>query len=256
VLSVGINQYRDKALRLQYAVPDAQAISAVLSEVTPPLFQRVDLTTLYNDQATLPGMEAAFAQIAARTTSDDVFVLYIAGHGMTVDGHYYFLPHEFRYTNDESPQQGAISQDLLQGWLASMPARKSLILVDTCQSGSFTHAVAALRGTMRGMAEKTAIAKLTRAIGRAMITAATETQAALEGYQGHGVFTYIVLEAMREADQLFGNRDGMTGIFELAAYVDDHVPTLTQRVFGFEQFPQVFMKGQDFPIGVVLKTKP
>ncbi|MEE8292285.1 MAG: hypothetical protein V3R80_12445 [Candidatus Tectomicrobia bacterium] len=34
-------------------------------------------------------------------------------------------------------RQSAITQDHLQDWLARIPARKSLVLLDTCESGSF-----------------------------------------------------------------------------------------------------------------------
>jgi uncharacterized caspase-like protein len=101
------------------------------------------------------------------------------------------------------------------------------------------------------MVEKTAIDKLMRATGRATIVAATDSQPAMEGYQGHGVFTYVLLQALRRADASHGNRDGITGIFELAAYVDDQVPVITQQAFKFEQFPQVHLVGSDFPIGAV-----
>ena len=271
VLSVGINLYRDRALWLRYAVPDAQALTQTLSDVATPLFRAIDVTLVLDEQATLAGIAAAFKDMAERTTPDDVFVLYLGGHGATRDGHYYFLPQDLRYRNDESflqdralrpvdalaPDlrdrneesflQGAITQGHLQQWLATMRARKSLILIDTCESGSFIHTTVA----MRGMAEKTAVAKLLRATGRAMIVASTETQPAMEGYHSHGVFTYTLLKALYEADAHFGNNDGMTGIFELAAYVDDQVPEITKKVFGFEQFPQVQMVGQDFPIGMV-----
>jgi uncharacterized caspase-like protein len=116
---------------------------------------------------------------------------------------------------------------------------------------SVTQSFAQSLVSLRGMVEKTAINKLTRATGRATIVAATDTQPALEGYQGHGVFTYVLLQALQRADTSHGNRDGVTGIFELAAYVDDQVPAITQQAFKFEQFPQVHMVGSDFPIGTV-----
>jgi len=94
-------------------------------------------------------------------------------------------------------------------------------------------------------------AKLTRATGRASIVASTDAQPAAEGYQGHGVFTYVLLQALRHADGQFGNRDGYKGLFELAAYVNDQVPSITMDAFNFEQIPQVHMVGTDFPIGVV-----
>ena len=247
LLVVGINSYRDKALRLKYAVQDGQAIVESIRRTGAPLFQEVKVTRLFDDQVTIKGLELAFHEVKETITPQDVFMLYLAGHGVTLDGRYYFLPHDFRYYNDEAVRKNAINQDHLQNWLASVPARKSLVLIDTCESGSFSQSMVA----MRGMAEKTAIAKLTRATGRATIVASTDEQPAAEGYQGHGVFTYVLLQGLRHADAEYGNRDGYTGLFELAAYVNDQVPTITMNAFNFEQIPQVHMVGTDFPIGVV-----
>ena len=126
-------------------------------------------------------------------------------------------------------RQSAITQDHLQDWLARIPARKSLVLLDTCESGSFA------RTGLEWMMQKTAIAKLSQAMGRVTIVAALDNQAALEGYKGHGVFTYVLLQALREADVRFGNRDGYTGLFELVQYVLDGVPKISLKAFGYKQ---------------------
>jgi WD40 repeat protein len=252
MLVVGINQYRDKALWLRYAVPDGQDLAASVRHAAAPLVREVKVTTLFDEQATTAELEAAFARVASQTSSNDIFVLYLAGHGVTLDGHYHFIPQDFRYTNQDAVRQQAITQDHLQRWLASVPARKSVILIDTCESGSFSQSLA----VMRGMVEKTAIDRLSRATGRATIVAATDTQPAMEGYEGHGVFTYVVMQALQYADSISGNRDGITGLFELAAYVNVHVPEITMRTFAYEQIPQVHMQGTDFPVGVVLGATP
>jgi hypothetical protein len=225
--------------------------SAVRQAATP-LFHELQVIEVFDDRATQSGLETAFNEIARTIAAHDVFVLYLAGHGMTVDGRYYFLPQDFRYINEDAVRAAAISQDHLQRWLAAVPARKSLVLIDTCESGSFSHAMVG----MRGMAEKTAIARLTRATGRATIVASTDSQPALEGYKGHGVFTYVLLEAFHQADAQFGNRDGYTGLFELAAYINDQVPAITMKAFQFEQIPQVHMLGTNFPIAMAQKVSP
>ena len=249
LMVVGIDRYRDKALQLKYAIQDGRAIIESIRQTGAPLFRQVRVTALFDDQATLKGLESAFQDAKATVSTQDVFVLYLAGHGVTLDGRYYFLPQDFRYYNDDAVRTNAINQEHLQRWLAGVPARKSLVLIDTCESGSFSQSLVAVRG----MAEKTAIARLTRATGRATIAASTDEQPAAEGYRGHGVFTYVLLQALRHADGEFGNRDGYTGLFELAAYVNDQVPTITMDAFKFEQIPQVHMVGTDFPIGVVKK---
>jgi WD40 repeat protein len=250
LLVVGIDHYRDKALKLKYAVHDGKTLVDTIRLTSGPLFRDIKVTQLFDDQVTFKGLELAFNQVKAAITPQDVFIFYLAGHGVTLGGRYYFLPQDFRYYNEEAVRANAVNQDHLQNWLAGIPARKSLVLVDTCESGSFSQSLVA----MRGMAEKTAVAKLTRATGRATIVASTDEQPAAEGYQGHGVFTYVLLEGLRHADHEFGNRDGYIGLFELAAYVNDRVPAITMNAFNYEQIPQIHMVGTDFPIGVVKTT--
>jgi WD40 repeat protein len=249
LLVVGVNRYLDKSLWLKYAVPDAQALATTLCTTASPLFGAVTIEHVYDEHATLSGIQAAFNKVAARADVRDVFVLYLAGHGVTRDARYYFLPYDFRYRSDTSIHREAINQEHLQRWLASVPARKSLVMIDTCESGSFPQFVYSL--TTRGMAEKTAVAKLMRATGRGTIVAATDEQVALEGIGGHGAFTYVLMQALGQADTHSGNRDGVTSFFEVAQYVGDQVPKMTMREFGYEQIPQVSMVGSDFPIGVV-----
>jgi len=252
MLVVGINRYRDKALWLRYAVPDGQELVTAVRQAASPLVRDVKVTTLFDEQATMAELEAAFARVAAQTSSNDVFMLYLAGHGTTLDGRYHFIPQDFHYTNQDAVRHRAITQDHLQRWLASVPARKSILLIDTCESGSFSQSLA----IMRGMIEKTAIDRLSRATGRATIVAATDAQPAMEGYEGHGVFTYAVLQGLRHADTVSGNRDGITGLFELAAYVHARVPEIPMQTFAYEQIPQVHMQGSDFPVGMVQAVNP
>ncbi|UCF93038.1 MAG: caspase family protein [Desulfobacterales bacterium] len=247
LLVVGVNRYRDKELRLKYAVQDGRALVDTMRQTGAPLFREIKVTPLFDGQVTLKGLEQAFREATETITPQDVFVLYLAGHGVTLDGRYYFLPQDFRYYNYEAVRRHAINQEHLQNWLAGVPARRSIVLIDTCESGSFLQWLAA----MRSMIEKTAIAKLRRATGRATIVATADKQLAVEGYQGHGVFTYVLLQALYHADALFGDRDGYTGLFELAAYVNDQVPAITMNAFNYRQTPQVHIVGIDFPIGVV-----
>ena len=47
----------------------------------------------------------------------------------------------------------------------------------------------------------------------------------------------------------FGSDDQIT-IKELAAYVEDVLPDRTYNKWGYEQVPQSFITGNDFPIGL------
>lgn len=247
MLMVGVDRYLDPELRLNYAVSDAQSLATSLQRMAAPLFREVIAHHLFNENVTIVELDQMFRSISALLRPHDVFVLYFAGHGITLDAQYYFLPYDLIYNdNDATVRRHGINQDHLQSWLARVPARRSLVLLDTCESGSFLAAAAAARD----MVEQTATAKLTRATGRATIVAATANQPAVEGYKGHGVFTYAVLQALRRADSTVGNGDGQTGLFEIAAYVNARVPEIVMKEFGFEQTPKSFTLGADFPLAV------
>lgn len=246
LLAIGINKYRDHDLWLKYAVPDAQALADELRSAARPIFKDIKVTILTDEQATTTGIEKAFKQISQDIKSNDLFILYLAGHGLTFDGRFHYIPQEFVYRNEDSVPKEAIAQERIQQWLASIAALKSVVLLDTCNSGSYAEAMS------RGMAEKTAIDKLTRATGRATIVASSKTQVALEGYEGHGVFTYALLEGLKgEADRKAGNGDGQISINEVAQYIGDEVPRITLKQFGYEQFPMQNLHGNNFPVGVI-----
>jgi hypothetical protein len=246
VLTIAINSYRDKSLWLKYSVPDAESIASAFQNYSHSIFTDISKTHLFDNGATYKGIDNIFKLLAATVQPYDVFVLYLAGHGITLDGRYHFLPYDFRYRNEDSIRNDAINQDHFQQWLSRIKARKSLILMDTCNSGSFTKA----QFMRRGITEKTAIDKLTRATGRATIVASKDDQPALEGFKGHGIFTYVLLSGLKEADTRNGNCDRLTSIHEIAAYVDENVPDITFKAFGYEQVPQLNMMGRDFPIAV------
>ncbi len=146
------------------------------------------------------------------------------------------------YENDEVLRSGSLSQARLEDLLARIPAQKSLVILDTCDSGAFTLAA-------RSMQTKAAIGRLMHTTGRAVLASSSSNQMALEGYKGHGFFTYALLQGLRgEADR---NGDRQIGIGELANFVSDEVPRLTKENGYYEQFPMRLMRGHSFPIAWV-----
>jgi uncharacterized caspase-like protein len=82
-----------------------------------------------------------------------------------------------------------------------------------------------------------------------ILSASTSQQEALEGYQGHGLFTYVLVEGLKgKADY---DKDGFIKTLELANYIDDKVPILAEKIFKRSQYPTATPHGQAFPIGKV-----
>ena len=243
IFAVAIDKYRDIDLRLKYSKNDAEALIESLSARANPLFNKIRTYKLYDDEVRASKLSEKFFDIGEGISPEDVFVLYLAGHGITSkeDGDYYFLPVDFRYTSDASVKQHALSNGFLLDGLSNIAAQKTLVLLDTCNSGSFSDI------RTRGVEEKTAVSRLVRATGRATIMASSKTQVALEGYQDHGVFTWTLLEAL--SGKGYGDDNQIT-VNELADYIEETLPELTYRKFGYEQIPQRSLQGMNFPLGI------
>lgn len=105
--------------------------------------------------------------------ASDVFVLFVAGHGRTVEltGTYYFLPRDLTFEGGRTVEDG-IGQDTWQAWLKQIAAQKRILVSDTCESS-------AAAGLTRGSVERdTAIDRLRNATGRSVITAALDLSSA------------------------------------------------------------------------------
>jgi WD40 repeat protein/uncharacterized caspase-like protein len=239
VLVAGVNDYADQRFKLSYAISDAKEVARGFQEASGNLYQSVEVKLMTDAEVVKEKLETAFEELAGKISTSDVFVLYLAGHGKTVDGRYYFVPQDFAIEGEltdkvinAAVKAKAIAQDQLQRWFASIPARRSVILFDTCDSGTLTGDAAETQQLEKGAAND----RLAQATGRSILTASGGSQQALEGYRGHGLFTYEVLDAFNQAD---GDRSGTVEVTELAAYVYAQVSELSQKVFKQRQVPQM-----------------
>lgn len=242
VLTAAVNRYRDKSLWLNYAVPDAQSVAAGFQKQKSGLYRNVHISQLNDGEVTKEKLAAEFSRLSEHIRADDVFVFFVSGHGTTYDdGDYYYLPSDFRYTSKDSIPNGGISKNDLLANLSKIKAGKTLVMLDTCNSGAFLS-----DSNKRGLSEKTAIDRLTRATGHATLAASSDTQSAMEGYNGHGVFTYVFLEGIAGAADSDG--DGYVTLNELSTFVEREVPERSYEKWGYEQVPQKDLRRQDFPI--------
>jgi WD40 repeat protein/uncharacterized caspase-like protein len=249
VLAVGINDYWDSRLRLSYAVPDAKAFGEALRQAGADLYSGVDVITVADGEATSANLDKVFSDLGKKIRPRDVFVLFVAGHGKTVDGRYYFLPQDFRYDGAESFVKKGVNQEQFQKWLARIEARKSLLFYDTCESGSLTGD----RIAQRGVERVTALDHLTKAMGRTVLSAASDDAPALEGYRGHGIFTYVLLDGFGSADR---NGNGLIEVNELVDYVEEKVPDLSYAAFKLRQVPTKNLQGNNFPLARKVAVLP
>jgi WD40 repeat protein len=245
VFVVGIDSYKNPAYRLNYAKDDAVAFAESMQKNGEILYQQVKIHALYNEFATRQNILDSLKSLSTKVALNDVFIFYYAGHGAMVDQNFYFIPTECT-SMYQANASSAISAEAMQAGFKNIKALKQVIIMDACQSGGSVEVLA-----MRGANEEKAFAQLSRGAGIHVLASAGSEQNAKEiAALKHGLFTYVLLEALNGgADG--APKDGKITIFELKSYLDDQVPELNAKYSGKLQFPYTFSRGSDFP--VVLK---
>jgi WD40 repeat protein len=243
---VGIKQFVNPKLALNYTVADAELFASVLETNAAGLFQTVNIKKLITPpETTNLAIVEALKQVRQKISPDDLFVFYVASHGTVDDGKYFLITSNVGSTSTARLNADALPQESLTAIFANIPAAKKLIVLDTCNAGRLGDAVQSAI-LARGMNEDTAVKILSRAVGSTILSAATSSQEALEGYQGHGLFSYVVANGL--AGKADADRDGFVKTTELADYVDSEVPELAEKVFHYKQFPVVSPSGMGFPV--------
>ena len=246
LIAVGINQYQNSALNLNFAQPDAAGILKFFSSASSTLFRTVNITELFNNGATKAELLAKLRGLKS-TAPEDVVIVYLAGHGESVGPDWYFLPHEVVYPErpEEVRQKGLSSQEI-KDLVMQIGAKKVLLLMDACKSGFALQAFSA-----RGADERLALAQLARASGVHIVAASTKDQFASEVQElGHGLFTYTLLEGLQgQADG--SPKDGVVTVRELLAFVETRLPELSLKFRAERQYPVAESRGMDFPLAAI-----
>lgn len=250
VLAFGVSKYNDPTLNLNYADKDALDVEQVANKLKGKGFQNVFTKILTNDQVTPENIKAS-KEFLQHSKPDDVFILFIAGHGMydrDTENTYYFLTHNTDLTNLKGTAADFETiEDLLQG----IPARNKLFLMDACESGELDddeYETLADAGTLTGTGissrgfksantAKGTLSKrnflhqkdryiyndLSRRSGAIVFSSSKGGELSYERSDiQNGLFTYYIKKALTsgEADT---NKDGMVSTDELRNYVSYEV---------------------------------
>jgi uncharacterized caspase-like protein len=232
---IGIDQFNDQSLNLSYAKADATLFGTTLYKRSKEIFANVNIRYLREKDITSKAAIKKALGDLSKISANDFFVFYAASHGIIVDKTFYML------TSDQSgqtPQQikaQGISQEEFRVLFKHIPTANKLLVFDTCYSGLINEEISQklARGT-------------TRKLNLTSISAAQSKETALEGYaDGHGVFTYVLSDALEgEADL---NGDGMVQSLELVQYVKATVPHVAKK-YNHTQTPAYFQSGQVFTV--------
>ena len=261
IVALGVSDYDDPDLKLQYAAKDAKDIASAFEKYGTG---RKHLLVLTDKEVKDKSVLEKVKIFLSAASLEDRIVFYVAGHGMLDDQlNYYYAPSGFNI--DRIGGTGIPMDDLL-ACIQSSKARKRLLLLDTCHSGvlgeegeeklamsgvQLPHGVRAIQH--RGMKVRKAIGALNtkqkkRYIedlfsrgdtqrGINIIAGAAGAEYALEsGAWKNGVFTASVIQALSGAGTTKdANSDGYFSVAEVLKSVIQSVNKQT----GGQQKPSV-----------------
>ncbi|MFG0330036.1 MAG: caspase family protein [Phycisphaerales bacterium] len=168
---------------------------------------------LVGPMATRDGILAELDRVANEAGPNDAIIVFYAGHGATVtpeanEKRYqrqgYIIPFDAEIEDFANPSidefdREAISMNEFADRVMDCDAKHVLLLMDCCYSG----VLASVSDRSVGKGERSLVRQLLREPTRQVITAGTATQQSFSSMEyGHGVFTYALLEQLREGELL------------------------------------------------------
>ncbi len=139
-LLVGISQYANFTIPdLAYADEDVQTLAAWLTNFSD--YKESDVTVLLNRLATREGIRNALADIIKESAEKpfDDFILMYAGHGppgALRETPLLLAPHDANNASEAAANETFLDKKWLAKQLASIRARNTVVILDSCYSGS------------------------------------------------------------------------------------------------------------------------
>lgn len=230
-LIVGLNDYPE--MPLGGCTNDAEAMADMLRRNGNGTVNFDVLLTKTAREVTLSQLKSQVKRLFSAPA--DVALFFFAGHGTIVDGQAYLCTSD--YTQD-SP--GLRMEDLMQyADEAASKIRNRIILLDCCFSGSASN---------RTIFSQT-VSNALLSHGTTVLTASRENQVSQE-LDGHGVFTYLMLDALRGGAADILGRITPAGVY---SHIDQSLGAWDQRPL-FKSHVDSFLVMREMPSKVSLDT--
>ncbi len=252
LVTIAASGYKDKKYNLLYAAKDANDIAELMNE-NREKYNEIRTMRLINEDVSRENI-LKVKDFLMQSKVDDEVIIFIAGHGvLSKSFDYYFATYDMDFTNPES--RGVTFEDL-ERLLDAIPARKKVLLMDTCHSGEvdkediqevkkkrvekgevlfrnigeseYTYKDEKRLGLKYvGYLLQDMFVDLRRGSGAIIISSSGGLEFAWEGggYK-NGLFTYCLIEGLKTKNADI-NKDLEVSVGELQGYVSDRVVNLT-----------------------------
>lgn len=244
---IGINDYTNGIARLTTPTHDAERLATILQT---DHHYTVHLLTASVTKAHLADLFQR--QLPAELGRDDRLLVYFAGHGIALDG-------DDGPTGYLIPQDGAaddrnsfLAMTELHSWLAALPCRHLLLILDCCFAGAFRWSSTRNLTLVPDVIHQERYDRYIQSPAWQVLTSAAYDQTALDLLAGdlkrgvvantadcHSPFAYALFQALAGASDLSpqGRGDGVITATELYLYLRDTVEVRADQEANHQQTP-------------------
>jgi uncharacterized caspase-like protein len=244
---IGVSNYLERGkwglTNLRYASKDATVLADYLRSPRGGRFDQVELLT--DGNATVRNIRIALREHLRGVQPNDLVLIFWSGHGAP-DPHdparLYLLGHD---TDPEHMAATGYAMDEFQRDIRSLHAQRVIVIADACHSAGLSDPTVGNRGEVRnqiGGRFKAIAVESTLPDGQfaspgfqLIFTSCEAGEISLESSElgdGHGVFTYYLLESLAGAADESGsngNGDGQVCLGEMIDYTTDRVKRFSEN---------------------------
>jgi len=235
---VGISKY--KYVRpLTYADKDAELFRDYLRSPAGGNVENGNIFCLLNEKATNSNFwSKGFQWIKAKELQKgDRLFIYLAGHGDAIDeDQFFFLGYDCNPGGDKNNYlvSGAIQLFNLKKKIASETSKgvDVIFIMDACRSDELPGGLPGQNFLNTAISEKK--------VGEIIMLATGAGQESLEDASignGHGLFTYYLVDGLTGTADSAGTLDNKITFQEIRSYVDKFVPLVAEQQFKRQQVP-------------------
>jgi hypothetical protein len=257
-LFVGVGRTSYPAWSLPVTVKDAQALVSLFTDPNYCAYPKTDqhIRFLHDEHACHQDIRdgLSWLQRSAKTDPEASIIVYYSGHGGLdrSTNLYYLIPHDV--VPHDLPGS-ALSAAIFTDALRALPARRLLVMIDSCHAEGMATAKGAHPGKLPpGFAKVAPVDDMLEALkqgeGRAIFTSCRGKQLSyICPDQTRSIYTHHLLEALKGA----GNQKGDTQICfsHIMSYVGKTVPVSAKNFYHREQTPFFDLATEDFPIALL-----
>lgn len=257
-LFVGTSKYLNSSLNLDFADKDAQEMKKAFAEVSKKMYDenRIFLEILTSDSrdsihlSTKTNIKNQLDKIAQNAKPNDIIVLFLSGHGMTIDDDFYYLTcdagkKDLKSNPSERTKTCFSSTDLKES-LRKIKSNKQLMILDACHSGQIAKLVQDNDKALTTSQEK-ALESIEDKMGVYFLASSESNQKSYETHRlQQGLLTFSLLNGLGggAAD------NGVIDVVDLLNFTTKEAERTSSEVLGKMQHPVIGSpKGGRFPIG-------